>query len=182
MTPLDALLTDVEGSDEPEYPEWVWRILFWLEVLEWLERRLAPTFYRVGIWTIRWSYAVIFIWFGLLKLYAPPPVTAEFTLALDILPLGFPLMLGVWEVIIGVCFLHKDWMRIGMYQLKFLHMPGTFIPLFLLPDAAFVSFPLLPALPALYILKNLMFVGAGLVLWAHHSTDEPDYTQPPTHK
>lgn len=180
MTPLDALLTDVEGSDEPEYPEWVWRILLWIEILQWLEYRLVPVFYRIGIWFLRWGMAVIFIWFGLLKLFAPPPVTAQFTIALDILPAGFPFLLGAWEFIIGVCFLQREWMRYGIWQLKF-HMPGTFLPLIIIPDGAFAAFPLLPALPGLYIIKNLIFIGAGFILWADLLASEPDFTNPPTY-
>lgn len=151
-------------DDEPEYPEFIWRILFYLTVLKWLEYRLSETFYRIGIFLLWWGMAIIFIWFGILKLFHPPPVTRLFTEAVWFLPDAFPFLLGLWEAIIGVCFLRRSWARWGILQLKF-HMPGTFIAFFVIPGDAFVTFPIFPALPGLYVLKNIIFYGATFILW-----------------
>lgn len=172
-SPADALRI----TDEVEYPEWLEYFLLWLTALAWLEVRLAPTFYRLGIFTLRWGMALIFIWFGFLKLFVPPPVTAQFTEAVWFLPDGFPFILGLWEMVIGACFLRRAWMRLGILQLK-IHMPGTFLPLLVIRDGAFATFPIFPALPGLYVLKNLMFIGAAFILWYDLILSE-HYQMPP---
>lgn len=162
--PRFAAFRQAEQERDPDYPEFVEWALLGATILSWLEWRLADEFYRVGMWFLRWGMAIIFIWFGILKLFVPPPVTAAFTEAVWLAPEGFPALLGLWEAVIGICFLRKAWMRLGILQLK-IHMPGTFLPLLVTPEAAFAVYPIFPALPGLYILKNFIFFGAGLLLW-----------------
>lgn len=164
---------------EPDYPEWVEWLLLWWTILRWLEHRLAATFFEVGIWFLRWGMAIVFIWFGAIKLHTPPPVISTFADAIWLLPDWFPAAIGVWEVIIGVCFLRRSWMRLGLLQLK-VHMPGTFLPLIIIPHGAFSMPPMIPALPGLYVLKNLVFIGGGFVLWWHLIVTEDGTPIPPT--
>lgn len=163
--PFRDTQSQTERQDEGrEYPEFVWWILLVVEILSWLETRLSPYFYAAGVFIIRWGMVIVFLWFGAIKLHTPPPITHEFTKAMIFLPESFPFWLGVWEMLIGVCFIHRSLWRVGLVQLIIIHMPGTFLPLLILQKAAFVA-PMVPALPALYILKNLLFIGGGLVLW-----------------
>lgn len=166
------------SQDTPDNPDWFEWILLFLTVGSWLEERLAPTFYWFGIHFMRWSFAIIFLWFGALKLFIPPSVTFLFTQELmDILPAGFPFLIGYWEVVIGLCFLHVDWIKYGLWQMK-VHMLGTFLPLFVIPSDAFAVFPYIPALPGLYIIKNLVFIAGAFILWAEVLADKP-FGQPP---
>jgi len=48
--------------------------------------------------------------------------------------------------------------------LRFLQMPGTMLPLVVKPDAVWTSFPFGLTLEGQYIVKNLVLIGAGLVL------------------
>jgi len=43
-------------------------------------------------------------------------------------------------------------------------MPGTFLPLVLLPDVCFTSFPLGLTMEGQYIIKNLILISAALVV------------------
>jgi hypothetical protein len=48
--------------------------------------------------------------------------------------------------------------------LLFLQMPGTILPVFILPDVVWTEFPYGLTLEGQYIIKNLVLIGAGLVL------------------
>jgi uncharacterized membrane protein YkgB len=45
-----------------------------------------------------------------------------------------------------------------------LQMPGTFLPLILLPEVCFVKFPFDLTLEGQYIIKNLVLIGAAIVV------------------
>ena len=55
-------------------------------------------------------------------------------------PQVFVPILGWWEVAIGVCLLFRPLIRVGILLLA-LQMPGTMLPLILLPEVCFTSFP-----------------------------------------
>ena len=48
--------------------------------------------------------------------------------------------------------------------LLFLQMPGTALPLLILPDVVWNVFPYGLTIEGQYIIKNLVLIGAGLVL------------------
>ena len=48
--------------------------------------------------------------------------------------------------------------------LLFIQMPGTFLPLILLPEVCFTSFPFGLTLEGQYIVKNLIIISAALVV------------------
>ena len=72
-------------------------------------------------------------------------------------------ILGVWEVLIGLFMLYRPALRIAI-ALLFLQMPGTVLPLFLLPEVTFTSIPFGLTLEGQYIIKNLALVSAALVV------------------
>jgi len=123
---------------------------------------------RWGFFAIRLSFAIIFIWFGILK---PLGFSAAAPLVLKTvawLPLFSPetwlSVIGWWEVVIGITFLFKSTTRIAI-GLLFLQMSGTFMPLFMLSEITFQqgSF-LLPTMEGQYIIKNLMIISGALVI------------------
>ena len=88
-----------------------------------------------GIPAVRISFGIIFIWFGILKplgLSAAEPLLKD-TVAW--LPFGSPeiwlIVIGWWEVVIGITFLFRKTTRIAI-GLLFLQMIGTFMPLLFL--------------------------------------------------
>jgi hypothetical protein len=52
---------------------------------------------------------------------------------------------------------------VGLFLLA-VQMPGTFLPLVLLPEVCFTTFPFDLTLEGQYIVKNLVLIGAGLVV------------------
>ena len=57
----------------------------------------------------------------------------------------------------------KPLIRVSIFLL-FLQMPGTFLPLILLPEVCFTSFPFGLTLEGQYIVKNLIIISAALVV------------------
>ena len=117
---------------------------------------------------IRLSFGVIFIWFGILKPLGLSSAEGLLKATVVWLPFGSPdiwlIIIGFWEVVIGIFFFFKKTTRIAIILL-FLQMVGTFMPLIVLSEVTFQSNNfLLPTLEGQYIIKNLMIISAALVL------------------
>ncbi|MGE3803733.1 MAG: hypothetical protein AB7K24_03555 [Gemmataceae bacterium] len=113
---------------------------------------------------LRGSLAVIFVWFGLLKVCALCPLGEFVTATIFFLPATLSLcVLGWWEVAIGLCFLWRPLVRFGV-AMMLVHMCGTMLPLVIQPENCFTQFPLGLTLEGQYIVKNLCLVSAALVV------------------
>jgi len=125
---------------------------------------------RVEQW-LRWSFAVVYIWFGALKPLGLSPAheLVELTLAWFPRPLIVGA-LGLWEVAIGVCFLFPRITRLTMWMFV-IHMIGTFLPMVALTEVAWTRPPYALSLVGQYIVKNLVFLAAGAALWRLHVKD-----------
>lgn len=129
---------------------------------------------KIGMPFLRASIGIVFIWFGALK------TVGDLSPAYDLVaatvywftPEIIVPILGWWEIAIGVCFLIPALTRIGLLLLA-LQMPGTFLPLILLPEACFTVFPLGLTLEGQYIVKNLVIIGAALVIGAGLTVKRP---------
>ncbi|MDA0999288.1 MAG: hypothetical protein O2807_02055 [bacterium] len=119
---------------------------------------------RNGILFLRLSLAVIFIWFGALKPFGMSPAEELVKRTVYWVPPEiFVPVLGWWEVAIGVGLLFRPLLRVALFLL-FLQMPGTILPLILLPDVCFTRFPFGLTLEGQYIVKNLILISAALVV------------------
>lgn len=135
-----------------------------------VDRRITAWMAAHGLTLLRWALAMVFLWFGALKL-APDLSPAEAlagrtieTLTLGIVPASVAVpFLAVWEVAIGIGLLIGRWMRVTL-ALLFVQMLGTVTPLFLFPSETWVVFPLVPTLEGQYIIKNIVLVAAAIVL------------------
>jgi uncharacterized membrane protein YkgB len=119
---------------------------------------------RISLPILRYSLAIIFIWFGALKPLGSSPANdlIEKTVYwFD--PAIFIPVLGIWEIAIGICLIVTPWMRVGLFLLA-LQMPGTFLPLVLRPEICFIGNPFNLTLEGQYIVKNLVLIGAALVV------------------
>jgi uncharacterized membrane protein YkgB len=117
---------------------------------------------------IRLSFGIIFIWFGILKPLHLSPAEGLLKATVVWLPFGSPdnwlIIIGLWEVVIGICFLFQKTTRLAIILLL-TQMVGTFMPLIFLPEVTFQSNNvLLPTLEGQYIIKNLIIISAALVL------------------
>jgi|TARA_Y100000294_G_scaffold138351_1_gene131576 uncharacterized membrane protein YkgB len=125
---------------------------------------MAKWMYSHGKIYLRFSLAFIFIWFGALKPLGLSPAQGlvERTVYWFDPEIFIPI-LGWWEVSIGVCLLFKPVIR-GAIFLLFLQMPGTFLPLIILPEVCFTQFPFGLTMEGQYIIKNLILISAGIVI------------------
>jgi uncharacterized membrane protein YkgB len=130
-----------------------------------IDRRITRWMARHGMTIMRISLGLVFFWFGALKL-VPGLSPAEDLVRNTIYfvdPDLFIPVLALWEMAIGLGLMAGKCMRITLLLL-ILQMPGTALPLVLLPQAVWTQFPYGLTLEGQYIVKNLVLIGAGLVL------------------
>ena len=128
------------------------------------DRHVRERLARIGFPMLRWTLALVFIWFGLLKPLDASPANDLVKRTIYWLPPDrFLPFLGWWEVAIGLCLLWRPLVRVGVLLL-FLQMPGTFLPLFLLPEVCFNRPPFELTMEGQYIVKNLVLIAAAIVV------------------
>jgi len=119
---------------------------------------------RSSLTILRITLAVTFIWFGAFKPFGQSPAVELITKTVYWFdPDIFIPILGIWEMLIGICLLFPPLIRVGLGLLA-LQMPGTFLPLVILPEVCFTSVPFDLTLEGQYIIKNLVLIGAALVV------------------
>ena len=120
---------------------------------------------RYGVTVLRVAVAIVFIWFGALKVIDRSPVEDLVKDTIYFLPEDtFFVVIGVWEIIIGVGLLVPVLLRLTL-ALFWLQMAGTFLSLIVLPDRAFQDGnPLLLDVTGEFVVKNLVLIAAGLVI------------------
>lgn len=129
-----------------------------------LDHRIAGWMSRHGVLYLRIALAIVFIWFGGLKLFGVSPANDLVTKTVVWFdPKWFIPVLGVWEVLIGLFMLWRPTIRVSIALLA-LQMPGTFLPLILLRETCFTHFPWAPTLEGQYIIKNLVLIAAAIVI------------------
>lgn len=133
-----------------------------------IDQSIAKQMRNWGIPAMRISFAIIFFWFGILKPLGCSAAEGLLKTTVSWLPFGDPqswlIIIGWWEVAIGITFLFKKTTRIAI-GLLLLQMVGTFMPLVFLPEVSFQAGNVLtPTLEGQYIIKNLMIISAALVI------------------
>lgn len=120
---------------------------------------------RYGLTILRIGLGIIFFWFGALKLWPGLSPAEELVrnTTYFVNPDWFLPVLAVWEMAIGLGLIFNIFMRLTLLLL-FLQMPGTALPLVILPEAVWTVFPYGLTLEGQYIIKNLVLIGAGLVI------------------
>lgn len=132
-----------------------------------IDKHLIAFLDRYSVPLLRYSLAIVFFWFGVLKPLGVSSATELVSKTVYFLPAElFVPILGVWEMMIGVCLLYNRLLRVGI-ALLLLQMAGTFLPLVLLPDISFTTFPTVPSLEGQYIIKNLVLISGALVVASH---------------
>ena len=83
-------------------------------------------------------------------------------------PENWVIVIGYWEMLIGLFFLAKKTTFYAMLLL-FLQMSGTFMPLVLLPSVTFQdSNYLIPTLEGQYIIKNIIIITSEIVIGRYY--------------
>lgn len=133
----------------------------------WLDRadlRISEGMDRYCQPLMRYSIALIFIWFGLLKPLGMSPEEELIKRTVYwVSPQIFLPILGWWEVVVGLCLLHRPLIRIALLLLL-LQLPGTMLPLMLLPEICFTHPPFGLSLEGQYIVKNIFLVSAAFMI------------------
>jgi uncharacterized membrane protein YkgB len=127
-----------------------------------------PYKFNTNDFLVRIPLFIIFFWFGLLKVLKMSPATELIIDTVFWMPILTPedwvIVIGYWEMAIGICFLNKKTTLIAVI-LMFLQMTGTFLPLVILPDITFQNSNfLLPTLEGQYIIKNIIIITAALII------------------
>lgn len=118
------------------------------------------------------SLGIVFFWFGVLKFFPGlSPAQDLATRTIDILTFGLipahlsMLVLATWECLIGLGLIFGVFLRATLLLL-FLQMLGTILPIFFFPQEVFTRIPYAPTLEGQYIIKNVVLIGAGIVIGA----------------
>jgi len=133
---------------------------------------LTSSLEKYGIDMMRIALAIVFIWFGALKMVGMSP--AQLLIEKTIYwfsPKVFVPFLGFWEVCIGLGFLIKRFVPYTVFLLLF-HMMGTFLPMFILRDICFDAFPFCPSMEGQYIIKNLVLIAGALAVAGKYKLGE----------
>ena len=134
-----------------------------------LDRAVSDWSSRNAVHVLRVGLGVVFIWFGGLK-FSPGLSPAEGLIAKTVGwavdPGMFLIVLAIWECAMGVALLLGRFPRLTLLLFA-AHMSGTFMPLGACPEEVWTRFPLVLTLEGQYIFKNLVLVGAGLVVADH---------------
>jgi len=124
-----------------------------------------------GVSLLRISVGIVFVWFGALKVLNVSPVVELVTGAYTFFPeRPFMLILGLWEVAVGLGLIFKCYLRLSIIFL-WLQMGGVFGSLILLPSAFFVGWnPLLITFEGEFLIKNIVILAATLVIWGEETS------------
>lgn len=131
------------------------------------DKKITEWMGKYGLLILRVCLGIIFLWFGVLKFFkglSPAEELVRNTIYFMDPDLFIPI-LATWESLIGLGLITGKFMRLTILLL-FLQMPGTALPLIILPEKVWTIFPYGLTLEGQYIIKNLVLISAGLVLGA----------------
>jgi uncharacterized membrane protein YphA (DoxX/SURF4 family) len=132
-----------------------------------LDRKITEWLSKYGLLILRICLGIIFLWFGVLKFFkglSPAEDLVRNTVYFMDPDIFIPI-LALWESLIGIGLITGKYMRLTLLLL-FLQMPGTALPMIILPEKVWTIFPYGLTLEGQYIIKNLVLISAGLVLGA----------------
>lgn len=137
--------------------------------IEHIDSKLIRFSSRFAVGAAQIGLAIIFFWFGILKLVGMSPVNdliAELSLALapNLETSAVIIGIGVLEVLIALTIIDRELLRLAILFLVF-HLVLVSLPLFVLPELTWNGF-LAPTLIGQYIIKNILVVTAGMVVLA----------------
>ena len=133
-----------------------------------LDLQITGWMQKYGLTVLRIGLGIVFLWFGVLKFFkglSPAEDLVRNTIYF-VDPDFFIPVLAAWESLIGIGLISGKFMRTTLLLL-FLQMPGTALPLIILPEKVWTIFPYALTLEGQYIIKNLVLIGAGLVIGAN---------------
>jgi uncharacterized membrane protein YkgB len=142
------------------------------EPIDRLDRQITSTLARWAVPALRIALGIVFLWFGVLKFF-PNLSPAEILAGRTIERLTFGVVqpnvsipvLAAWESVIGIGLIASRGLRAVLFLLA-VQMLGTLTPLVIFPSETFAVFPFAPTLEGQYIIKNIVLIGAAMVVGA----------------
>ena len=130
-----------------------------------LDEFLITALHRWSIPALRVSLGLVFFWFGMLKIFGVSPVVGIIRQTYTFLPIHlFVLILGGWEMLIGICMTLKRALRCALI-LMCIHLTGTFLAVYLSPGHFFLQgMPFLLTADGEFVMKNMVLMASGLVI------------------
>jgi uncharacterized membrane protein YkgB len=153
---MTAKISDL-ASDDPTRRE---RLVRWCD--------------RHAYFATRGALAVIFIWYGALKVAGASPAadlvaqTFFFWPARIVIP-----VLGAVEIAIGLCLLFRRLLPVGL-GLLLAHLAGTLLSLFIVPERCFGRSIFHLTTEGEFILKNLVIISSIFFIIARYKAREPE--------
>lgn len=137
-----------------------------------IDRVLVGWLRRTSVPLMRVVLGVVFVWFGALKIIDATPATELIAGTVYLFDPAWVIpSLGVVEVLIGLGFLANRAMRLVLLLFTGL-MAGTLLTFVLLPELLFEGYnPLLITVEGGYVAKNVVLLGAGMVVASQLRTD-----------
>lgn len=135
------------------------------ETIKQIEKTAIRKMRNWGIWLLRVGLGIVFLWFGLLKIFNASPVThvIEKTYTFTIDYPEFIVLLGICEVLIGLGLLTKIYLKVTLILL-WLQIAGILMSIFLHPPLFFNGNPFFLTLEGEFVVKNLVILAASIVI------------------
>jgi putative oxidoreductase len=130
-----------------------------------LDRLLIEFNRRHSMQMLRVTLALVFLWFGALKIFDVSPAADLVAKSLPFMPpRAAVLLMGLVELVVGVGLLTGWAIRVAL-MVFFAQMVGTLLTLVLQPAVSFEDGnPLRLSLTGEFIVKNLVLITAGLAI------------------
>jgi putative oxidoreductase len=134
-----------------------------------LDERVRSALRRHGPDAMRWTLALVFVWFGALKVANVTPVAGLVADTLAFVPIPSAVVvpaLGVFEIVAGALLAAGRMLRPVLAVLVG-HLTGTFLVLVTQPQVAFQDGnPLLLTTEGEFVVKNLVLIAGALLVAA----------------
>jgi uncharacterized membrane protein YkgB len=133
-----------------------------------VDREVTRFMANTGLTLLRVSIGIIYVWFGMLKVVGISPAAPLIGASWSFVPIPvdvFIRLIGALEVLIGLGFIFKIAMR-AVIALMLVQMLGAFSPLVFSPARMWSAFPFGLTLEGQYVVKDIVFVSAALVIGA----------------
>ena len=142
--------------------------------LEQLDQIVTRFLASYSVTLIRVAVALVFLWFGALKIVGSSPVADLVADTVYWLPQDFFVpFLGAWEIIVGLGLLFGVALRLTLF-LFWIQMAGTFLLLIVRPDISFQSGnPMLLTTEGEFVVKNIVLIAAGMVIGSKVRNRQP---------
>lgn len=128
------------------------------------ERRVFAFVDRYGLSLLRYSLAVVLVWFGALTAVGVGDVAGLVATAVGVAPTdGAAVALGLLKVAAGLALLHRRTTRLAFVFVA-VYAVVTSVPLVTMPAETFSRFPYGPSFEGVYVVKNWVLLGAGMTI------------------